>query len=195
MVFIKRKGNRTERNWNLEYRSSVVLVSKLNGGRRELAGLSGVLENNIALSPDGRFIIYYNPVFGQYFSYNIQLNITRNITRQIMTKWTAKNDRPETNDFALGIAGWADDGNAVLLYDRNDIWLLDLMGLRPPRCLTNRFGIRNNMIFRICNFRCLDRSNVTRVYVLSAFNIQTKRNGFYSVNLKGTNNPCKVEYG
>ncbi len=84
-------------------------------------------------------------------------------------------------DWPVGIAGWLTDDRALLVYDNYDIWQVDPSGSRPSINITNHYGIRQHIKFRIL------RGTETSTYLsiqkllLIAFNTQNKYNGFYQM--------------
>jgi dipeptidyl aminopeptidase/acylaminoacyl peptidase len=75
-----------------------------------------------------------------------------------------------------------DDEKHVLVYDRFDIWSLDLNGSEIPVNITNGFGRINNLRFRYLKLDPEEESiNRKNLICLSAFNYGTKESGFYNL--------------
>ena len=92
-----------------------------------------------------------------------------------------------------GIAGWMDDEKHVLVYDRFDIWSLDLNGNEIPVNITNEYGRRNNIRFRYSKLDTEEESVSSKnVMCLSAFNYETKESGFYNLKPGKPSNPEKL---
>src|SRR5258705_3517149 len=91
-VVVTKNGGNTDLWWQPEARSSVYLESVRDGSRV-------LLKENIpyahdwfeslefSLSPEGKYIVYYDPFENNYFSYEIVSKITRNITEGIDARW------------------------------------------------------------------------------------------------------------
>ena len=50
---------------------------------------------------------------------------------------------------SYGIAGWMAGGDEVVLYDKYDMWVIDLTGRKTPYSLTNGWGREKNTVLRI----------------------------------------------
>jgi dipeptidyl aminopeptidase/acylaminoacyl peptidase len=92
-----------------------------------------------------------------------------------------------------GIAGYLDDEKHVLIYDRYDIWSIDLNGIDPPVNLTNNFGRNNNMRLRYVKLD-QDEEFINRkdLVYLSSFNYDSKESGFYSLKPGKAGDPSKI---
>jgi dipeptidyl aminopeptidase/acylaminoacyl peptidase len=102
------------------------------------------------------------------------------------------NDLPD-DPSPHGIAGWLDDEKHVLVYDRYDIWSIELNGLEMPVNITNTFGRNNNLRFRYIR---LDPdaefiSKKDQIY-LSAFNYENKESGFFALKPGKISDPEKL---
>jgi acetyl esterase/lipase len=194
-LFLKREGNFEERNWNRASQSELSIVDLRTGERNRIGKLDGMLPANEELSPGGKFIIYYSPQAKSFFRYDITEGSSRNLTSGTQTIWPANEDQPIHAEVARGIAGWVAGDSAVLLYDRWDIWLVNLYGPPHPVNLTNGYGRRNDAVFRLgldYGGRSLGQ---TERLILSAFNRRNKENGFYSKQLDLTGDPDSLTMG
>lgn len=154
-------------------------------------------KQSTALSPEGKYVIFYDGNKRNYFSYEVASGKYRNITQSISTVWTMITDTeyPDYN-YVYQVAGWIKGDFGVLIYDQNDIWQLDPTGANPPMNLTNGDGKILNIVFRLTK----DPRETTIVklnekLLLSAFNLSTKENGFYSIVLGQKRNPTCLTIG
>ncbi|WP_349314351.1 prolyl oligopeptidase family serine peptidase [Chitinophaga sp. MM2321] len=188
-----------EWNWNKTAQSSVYLVSIKDGSRRLLNDkLPESIANSYQLSPEGKFVVYYSATQKDYFAYEILTGRTRNITQGIKGRWTTYKDRdiPMAAYLPIGIAGWVLHDEAVLLYDQNDIFQVDLTGRKRSVNFTNDYGRRNNIVFRLAMGAWpppIIKPN--EQLVLNAFNRSNKDGGFYSVTLGVERNPVLLTMG
>lgn len=147
-------------------------------------------------SPDGTYLVYYDfSEKGRYFSYNIltgeKKNISRNIPAQLNVVYENYTDR--TFSASAGIAGWVEK-DGILVYDNYDIWKLDLTGKSNPVNITNGFGLKNKIKFKVINEEsAVFSSNDT--LLLSAFNVKNKFNGFYKKDLSKVQSPERLVMG
>ncbi|HEX9512830.1 MAG TPA: prolyl oligopeptidase family serine peptidase [Puia sp.] len=198
-LIINSKGYLFEWNWNPACRQSVYLISTKDGERKRIKELED--HNHLGnMSPEGKYVIYYDPKQKSFFSYEIASGITRNITQGIAVTWKGYNwdDEPSSSNYARGVAGWMKGDAAVLIYDRNDIWQVDLAGEKPPVNLTNGYGRRHNIVF---DLGLADYSRNRKAIanneklILSAFNRANKDNGFYSKVQGKTGDPELLTMG
>ena len=102
------------------------------------------------------------------------------------------NDVPD-DPSPYGIAGWMDDEKHVLVYDRYDIWSLDLDGIESPVNISNSFGRNNNLRFRYSKLDP-EAEFISRkeIMFLSAFNYDNKEAGFYTLKPGKATDPSKL---
>lgn len=190
--FILNTKGASSENWNSASRQSFCLISLVNGKRLTNIELNG---KSCFVSPQGKYVIYYDREKKKWFSYEIRSNIIRNITRDVSTKWTKfGRDWPEeiSND-CYEPAGWLNDG-FVLLYDQHDIWQVDPKGIKQPVTLTNGYGKRHSIELRLLKGSFDSLSHKTKL-LLGAFNRKTKDNGFYSKEIGKKGDPELLTMG
>ena len=102
--------------------------------------------NLMSASYDGKALLYYDEPQKKYFAYNATTGKTIQIAKDIKTSlFDEENDLPDDPN-AYGIAKWMDNNQEVLMYDRYDIWLVDVNGIKASKKLTN--GRMNKIISR-----------------------------------------------
>jgi|SRR5579859_1749701 len=184
------KGDHSyEWNWNDEAKASVYLLSMKDGKRR-------LIYTNVApycyftLSPDEKYIVFYDPKKSGYYTFEVSTGIIRNITNGIHTKWTDLNsDWPSAKYMAVGVAGFTKDRRFVLIYDQYDIYKVDLSGTITPVSLTKGYGRSHHIIFKIASGQDKNSFTSTEKIILEAFNKDNKDAGFYSTFLENQNGP------
>lgn len=173
-----------DRFWLMET-PKYYLVSYKNGSRRELNSRERC---NFFSTPSDYYLVYYNYKRRHYYSYEVGTGIVTNLTAslpagQFIAERTLSRAALKDSNQALlteDIAGWLEDGTGMLVYDNYDIWLLDLSGIKKPVNLTHGYGAKSHIQFRL-----LDNNGGRTVLkhgqelLLTAFNKQTKYNGFY----------------
>ncbi len=87
-----------------------------------------------------------------------------------------------------GSAGWSDDGDQFLIYDRYDIWAVNPSDPATPRNVTAGVGREHDLQFRYVRLDP-DEESISDELMLSAFNMETKAAGFYRVYLDSDENP------
>lgn len=198
LALIRQKGkaNNFESNWNLNARPSFFIVSLMNGTRKLVkANLKNSFTSNIELSPDEKFVIYYDSDLKNYMSYNIETEITTNITKDInypvyQIDYDAAGDPPP---IASTGTYWLQNDKAAIIYDEYDIWLIDPEGIEKPENLTKGIGRNNNTILRVVKNE--NKLSIGEKLKLYAFNKINKESGFYTVKIKGKENAIKLTMG
>lgn len=180
--------------WSAQSSYSVFLISLKNGKRI----LVPELDNQFGkVSPEEKYIVYYNPRQKNYFSYEIVSGIIRNLTKGIQTDWRGYlQDEPRAVDQAKGIAGWLKNDEGVLIYDHNDIWQIDMAGKKPPHNLSNGYGKKHNIVFSLSlgNYNNILFSNNEQL-IINAFNRENKENGYYRKTLSKSGDPELLSMG
>jgi hypothetical protein len=145
------------------------------------------------MSPSCKYLLYWDNIANGWISIPAGGGLKKNLTSSVkVPMYDELNDVPD-DPSPHGIAGWTDDEKHVLVYDRFDIWSLDLDGIEQPVNITNSYGRNNNLRFRYIK---LDQEsefirNKEAIY-LSAFNYDTKEAGFYILKSGKISNPAKL---
>jgi dipeptidyl aminopeptidase/acylaminoacyl peptidase len=143
-------------------------------------------KSRASISPAQKYVTYWQVADSCWYSYNIRskkiLNITKSINHEL---YNVVMDMP-MDPSPYGIAGWTKDDKRILIYDQYDMWSVDPAGKKAPKNLTQAYGRKNNITFRRMN---LDREKIfvsEKEIILSAFNHDNKKSGYFSVNIKGS---------
>lgn len=172
--------------WNSSCHTTSYLVSTKTGKRISLNSIADEFSPNMSRSE--KFFIYNDKGSKNFFTYEIASGVTRNITKNITTSWNRRFTNP--------IAGWLDNDSAVVMYDRNDIWLVDPKGVFSPVNLTNGYGKKKNiqLFLTIANNEDISFVKNRKVF-LTAFNPNTKENGFYFFKFGQAADPVLLTMG
>lgn len=188
-------GNLTpdQSNWNGTPNSLVYLKCITKNTSTRIDELD---DATCTISPTGKYILYYKN--NNYYSYTINKATHINLTYNIATSWTGiyGDDNISSTQSPRGIAGWIKDDKYVLIYDQFDIWLLDPSGAHSPINLTNGFGSKNKIIFDISIDLGEDYLiNRNEKIILSAFDLNNKKNGFYELDVSKCKDPKQLYMG
>jgi dipeptidyl aminopeptidase/acylaminoacyl peptidase len=150
-------------------------------------------KSRASLSPTGKYLLYWNEEELAWYSMTVPGRKIVNLTSgSSVPYYDELNDLPD-DPRPHGIAGWLNDEKHVLVYDRYDIWSLDLSGKESPVNMTNSFGRKNNLRFR---YKKLDPDadfiDSKENMILSAFNYENKTAGFYSLRPGKPADPGKL---
>ncbi|NLR81429.1 alpha/beta hydrolase family protein [Chitinophaga eiseniae] len=168
-------ANLAEAYWNIAAQKTYWIKSLMKGEKYEL-NING--NDMVWLSPEGKYVIYYDRANENYYSYDIASHIYRNITGNIAASWINYDD-DENCANARGIATWTKNDKTVLIYDRFDIWEVDPTGSRRAINLTKGFGYKEKVVLSLGLSQYLDSAITIPDYlILNGFNTTTKENGF-----------------
>ncbi|MFX1707389.1 prolyl oligopeptidase family serine peptidase [Chitinophaga sp. CC14] len=147
----------------------------------------------IQLSPAGKFVVYYDKLQGNYFSYEIATGVYRNISSGIEVSWIDSFRDDLILKTPRGIGGWLKNDVGVLIYDRFDIWLIDPLGMSAPLNITNGYGLRNNIIFNL-GLQEYSQSSISKrdTLILNALNLRNMQNGFFKKVMNKSGNPVML---
>jgi dipeptidyl aminopeptidase/acylaminoacyl peptidase len=104
-------------------------------------------------------------------------------------------DKP-INRYSRGLSfgGWIDDEH-ILVYDLYDIWQIDLEYPRLSVNLTNGYGRRNKIQFRVTPGINIKPLTINSSIILSSFNKRDKNAGFYQIQVNKNTNPKLLSLG
>jgi dipeptidyl aminopeptidase/acylaminoacyl peptidase len=169
-------------------RRKYFLVNTSNGKRRATSEFAKI-------SPDGKFLVYYDRLQNAYISFEIQTGVARNLTEKVNTDWDRIYGYDRTPG-VRGIAAWTNNNKAVLIYDKYDIWQFDLARKSHPINLTNRYGVAHHILFCVAKDRNLQTLFLDKEKIIvNAFNRDTKDNGFYAAKLDKAADPELLTMG
>jgi len=142
------------------------------------------------ISPSGKYLIYLDPEIHNYVSYNTKTGVYHNISKAFSENFL----KPDMN--RARIARWLDNDESVLFYDTYDIWKFDLSGQKTPINLTAGYGRIHNFVFSLAfeQFHSYSLKENEKI-ILSAFDLNSKRNGFYSIDVDKSEDPKLLSIG
>lgn len=158
--------------WSSDYYKIDVLTGKRTLLIKDQSGEGKISEN-------GKWAVYYQPSDGQYYSVNVKTGV-----KALISKGTDVSFFDELNDTpnearAYGIAGFSEDGKSVLVYDRYDIWKMDLSGKTAAVCLTKGEGRANTTEYRYVKLDNEEKYiKLNEELLLQTFNDVNKQSGF-----------------
>ena len=171
-----------ETQWNYQNTVAVSVVGP--GGEVPVA--QGQL-SRVALSPLAQYVTWWDLPAHCWKVYDIAAAQERTLAPGLSC-WNQEDDHPMLKD-PYGMAGWMEGENAVLVYDRYDIWKAPVDGSEPVR-LTN--GEEKGITYRYIN--TLDREEQRHIrpsetIYLSLFDNASKENGLACLQV---GNPAKT---
>jgi len=106
------------------------------------------LGSSNSLSPGGRFVVYYH--HRDWHLYDAENGATRNLTADLDVPFDNEDHDYPSDVPGYGTGGWTAGDEAVLIYDKYDIWVFPTDG-RTPSVLTGGEGRAHDRTFRIIN--------------------------------------------
>ncbi len=138
---------------------------------------------NPTLSPGAKYAYWYSSPDTAWFAYEIASGQTRQITNNQKTTFYNERDDHPMYPPSYRNAGWLANDEAILIYDRYDLWKIDPQGKQAPRRLTQ--GREQKTTYR---YRRLDREarfiRSDEKILLHAFNEENKQAGYAWLDLK-----------
>jgi dienelactone hydrolase len=149
----------------------------------------------VTLSPDGRFVVWYDPENYCYYSYEIASDKLRNISKSIIVYDEAA--LKIGNNLNFGIATWAPQNKYIYIYDQFDIWKLDLEGVDEPINITFGYGRKHQITFALADIQGNDAPPFiqdNKELILMGYNNGNKFNGFWKLTpgKKGKLEECSM---
>lgn len=130
-------------------------------------------------SPNGKYGVFYDAVKKAWQVLDPVAAKFVDISEQIgYPVYEEEHDLPQPAP-AYGIAGWTDNGNSIVIYDRYDLWAIDLTGKQKARSLTSSYGRDHEISFRLLSASYGGNLDLSRPLLLHSFNERTKSNGVY----------------
>lgn len=175
-------------SWTGERNRDYYLVDFKTGIKRNIVNN----KSYVRLSPQGKFIVWYEPRDSSYYAQSTDINKLDIISLTKVIPVSFYNERHDTpNDpRPHGIAGWSEDDRFVYIYDRFDIWKLDPTGERVPVNMTKTFGRRNLIRLRYVKLdKDLEHIPTNETILLSVFDEKTMSTGFFRTRLNAVKEP------
>ena len=174
-------------SWEASRYKDVFLINRETGVKNLV--LSKVA-SSVQLSPEQKYILWYNISDSSWNSFNISSAKSVNLTGEMNVHfYNELNDIPN-EPYPYGIAGWTKNDSPVI-YDRYDLWLFNADNKEQPQNITSGEGRKNKTRFRYIK---LDKElqQLPEFVLLSAFNYKNKDAGFYSLEINKQESPKKL---
>ncbi len=181
---------RQQISWESPRYYDVYLVDLLTGQR------SLVLEkvqSQASLSPGAKYITWWDRDELAWFAMDIKKNSQVNLSKKIpYPVYNEIHDWPyKANSYRN--AGWTNNDQEFVIYDKHDLWAVDPAGKKAPRSITKGLGRSENIQFRYSKLNLDEEAiNPKEAILLSAFQYNTKDAGFYRLQMQGNQKPAKL---
>ncbi|MBT8263852.1 MAG: hypothetical protein KJN75_00805, partial [Muriicola sp.] len=166
-----------ESQWTGERARDYAVVDVTNGNHKKvLTKVAG----RVRLSPKGTYVFGYNNAESTWFTHHIEKEQYKDLTKgQVF--YDELHDSPSFPS-PYGFAGWTEKDEALLLYDRYDIWKFD-PGTGSSTRLTK--GRETQTVYRYVQLNWeKEHIDTTEKALLTTFNEKDKNSGYASYDFK-----------
>ncbi|MHA7129360.1 S9 family peptidase [Algoriphagus namhaensis] len=177
-------------SWDIQIGRDIYLINIRTGERTLIKKEAGGYPS---LSPEGNYVSWYESKDSSWVAYDIVEKKLIGLSSGIpVPLYDELHDSPSLPG-SYGSGGWLEGDEALLIYDRYDIWKVDPKNPASPVNLTKGAGRSNHMVFRRQDIDREERSiSPDNDLILTAFDEQTKDSGFYTGDFSGKNSPQKI---
>jgi dipeptidyl aminopeptidase/acylaminoacyl peptidase len=156
--------------------SDVYVVDLRTGSRRMIAERH---QGGAQLSPGGNWIVMFRD--GHWHAVETATGVSRNLTEALGVPFVDEDHDSPSAPGGYGIAGWTKGDASVLIYDKFDLWSIELpSGRAVNRTETGRAERRQYRIRRTDEERTFDAG---QVLLMTGYHDVEKTTGFYEVRL------------
>lgn len=171
---------RKQNQWEQHNYNDLYLVNVKTGERK----LIGNKIRGGAISPKGKFVMWFDWKTHQYMSYEVATGKTIVATKDIKVPLFDEDDDHPDDPPPHGVMGWHENDAALYVYDKFDIWKIDPTGKEKPVSITNGVGRKKKLTFRNTT---LDREELFvkdgQTLLLNVFDNKEKGNGWVTHKL------------
>lgn len=149
-------------------------------------------KTGVSMSPGGNYIVWYNSADSAYYCRSTSPNAGPEINLTSTIPFSFANERWDmpADAASYGIAGWSENDKYVFLYDRYDIWRVDMEGAKVPVNATRNYGRKNFLQLRYCKLDPEEEFiDTSKPVILHAFDERNKAEGYFSADLRNYPDP------
>ena len=175
-------------SWDSPGYSDVYLID-VNTGASEMV-LEEFHGRGAALSPDLSYLTWFDGHEVAWFALSVNGGEPINLTSALPYPVFDESDDHPMIPGAYGSAGWTEDDQLFLVYDKHDVWAVDPTGNQGHRNITEGVGRRENLRFRYMRVDPDEEFvSASDPILLSAFDMESKDAGFYRDRVRGDRAP------
>lgn len=180
-------------SWKVGRFRDVYLVTLTDGKKTRLLTAK---KGPVMISPASRYVLWYEQSDSNWYVHDIGRDELNCITCGTNVPFYRETDDRPTDPGTYGIAGWTDNDEGVLIYDRYDLWKFDPSGESLPLNLTNGNGRKEHIVYR---YQRLTHEtpyiSSDEPLLLYGQDEDDKQAGFYSASLYLTTDPKELTGG
>lgn len=169
------------RTWDTDVYKDLTLMSLADGSREVIRAK---VKGSARLSPEAKYVLWYSTPDTSWFCYSISGKTLVKLNKDLRVSFGDEEDDHPYYPSSYGLAGFTSNDEAVLIYDRYDIWLFDPENRKAPVNLT-KTGRSEKIRFRYVRLDPEEQAiDLQHDIYLSAFNEITRQSGFYRYSHK-----------
>jgi dipeptidyl aminopeptidase/acylaminoacyl peptidase len=166
-----------EITWDGSY-EDIYLVDLSSGAKKKIISR---LAGKPSLSPGGRFVAYFKE--RNWHLYDTGTGAVRNLTAALQVPFYDEDNDTAEEPPPHGMGGWLEDGSAIFLYDKYDLWKV-WTDRDEAVNLTGASGRKEDLTFRLLKLDPEERFlKKDQNLLLSAYHNHKKYAGFYAANV------------
>ena len=166
-----------ESQWTAIRASDYGIVNSTTGVFKKIMSK---VDGRVRMSPKGKYAYGYSAVDSTWFTYDIAANKRVNLTKGSIF-YNELHDTP-SHPWSYGIAGWTQNDEAILIYDRYDVFSFNPQTGKNTR-LTN--GRSSKTVYRYTRLNREERFlDTSKEWLFTTFNEVSKNSGYYEYQPK-----------
>ena len=170
---------RDDRDYMSDWRPSVADYHRIDTRTGERTPVLHAHPRTLGLSPDSERFLYWRD--GHVWAYELSSDEHVNLTASAPVDFTNGEYDRFGEKPPYGVAGWAEGGRGVLLYDRHDVWLQPFDG-SPATNLTGGYGDEGDIRLRYVRTDPDEETiDLDAPLLLEAYGEWTKKEGFFEL--------------
>jgi dipeptidyl aminopeptidase/acylaminoacyl peptidase len=183
LLIVSSFGQVDEIVWNNKARFNYYVLSLVSKKLTPLEINSSVSMEQMTVTPDEKYVVYYDSRKLVYISFEINTGIKKEISKDINQSLQEYNQPLRgTGNIIAGVAGWNSTNKHVIIQGRYDLWDIDPSNAQKPVNLTG--GIRDNkgiIYFPTEKGRSYEQNDKM---LIIGFDLQTKNQSVCLLNIK-----------
>ncbi|MEN8117160.1 MAG: prolyl oligopeptidase family serine peptidase [Bacteroidota bacterium] len=177
--------------WEGSPRHNDFYLVDINSGKAEM--IKKDCRATPQVSPGGKYLYWYNALDTTWNTYSITIGTEYKITTPDVVQVAKElNDIPNPPN-SYRHAGWLKDDEALLIYDRFDIWKVDPENSYEPVNLTEN-GRKQKISYRLVRFNPKrdEGIDLSEEVIVKGHNEVTRVDRYYAFNLKKPKEPKEI---
>jgi dipeptidyl aminopeptidase/acylaminoacyl peptidase len=177
-----------ESSWTGDSNADYYLVDVETGSKRVIVQNKSM----VTLSPGGNFVAWFDTADSSYYARSTNENSTDvfNLSSKIPISFVDERWDMPGNPMPYGIAGWSENDKYLFIYDRYDIWRVDMEGVKVPVNATRNYGRKNFLQLQYCKLDPEEEFiDTNKPVIVKVFDERSKSQGYFTADLRNYSDP------